>query len=347
MAAKKKKTGREVSSLSLSEIREQLNSEFGKETIGSLVPKEGERVRYGLSSGSLMLNEALSGGPFVGFAWGRIVEIFGPEQSGKSTLAMSALAEAQRLETETGKPVPCLYIDAEHALDADYASAILDVGRLGFSQPDSGDQALEIARRAIEKGTRVVVVDSVAALTPKEELDGDIGDSHVGLQARMMSQSMRILNGVVLKQQAVVIFINQIRMKIGIQFGNPETTPGGNALKYWSSYRLEIRSPRGGAQEEKSLDEGTVETGIVSKVKVVKNKMFPPFRRAEFLIRYGVGIDRTEDVLRYLEKVDAFDGGFVAGGKTYSDSKGLRRAMHKEDVQQDVLRYIKGVGDDE
>lgn len=325
--------------LSLSEIRDSINSELGQ-SIGALVPKEDQKVRSGLSTGSLSLNYALSGGPFVGFGWGRIVEVFGPPQSGKSTLCLHCVAEAQEMERQTGENFPCVYVDAEHAIDPDYASNILDVDNLGFSQPDSGEQALEIVRRSVLRGARVVIVDSVAALTPQAELNGEIGDSHVGLQARMMAQALRILHRDVSRMKAIVIFINQLRFKIGVQFGNPETTPGGEALKFYSSYRLDVRSPRGGAQKEKSLGSKGEETGIETNVKVIKNKLFPPYRRASFVIDYGRGINRIDDALRYLEETGAFNGdGIRLLDKEYS-KKGLKLALKSVEVQRALLDYI-------
>jgi recombination protein RecA len=231
-----------------------------------------------------------------GLPRGRIVEIYGPESSGKTTLTLQVIAEAQKAGGS------CAFIDAEHALDPIYAEALgVDVDNLLVSQPDTGEQALEICDMVVRSGALdVVVIDSVAALTPKAEIEGDMGDSHMGLQARLMSQALRKMTGNIKNSNTLVIFINQIRMKIGVMFGSPETTTGGNALKFYSSVRLDIR--RIG-----SIKEGDEVVGNETRVKVVKNKVAPPFRQTEFQIMYGKGIHRLGEVIDLGVKLDLID----------------------------------------
>ena len=270
----------------------QIERQFGKGTVMRMGDQERVAIPS-ISTGSLGLDIALGIG---GLPKGRIVEIYGPESSGKTTLTLQVIAEAQKAGGTAA------FIDAEHALDPQYADKLgVQVDDLIVSQPDTGEQALEVAEMLVRSGAvDVLVVDSVAALTPKAEIEGEMGDSHVGLQARLLSQAMRKLTGAIKQTNCLVIFINQIRMKIGVMFGSPETTTGGNALKFYSSVRLDIR--RIGA-----VKEGDEVVGNETRVKVVKNKVSPPFRQAEFQIMYGSGIYHMGEVIDWGVKLNLVD----------------------------------------
>ena len=293
----------------------QIERQFGKGAIMKL--GEGGVIKDipTISTGSIGLDIALGVG---GVPRGRVVEIYGPESSGKTTLALHILAEAQRL----GGMVA--FVDAEHALDLSYAKKLgVQTDELLISQPDHGEQALEIAETLVRSGAiDVLVIDSVAALVPRAEIEGEMGDSHMGLQARLMSQALRKLTGTISRSHSVVIFINQIRMKIGVMFGNPETTTGGNALKFYASLRMEIR--RTGA-----LKDADSVIGGRTRVKVVKNKMAPPFREAEFDILYGTGISREGELVDI-----GSDMGVVAKSGAWYSFEGDRIGQGRENVKQ-------------
>jgi recombination protein RecA len=297
----------------------QIEKQFGKGSIMRLGSKEAIVPIAVISTGCISFDAALGVG---GFPRGRVVEIFGPESSGKTTIALQVLAEAQK----AGGMVA--FVDAEHALDPQYAKKLgVDVDNLLVSQPDYGEQALEIAEALVRSGAiDVLVIDSVAALVPKAELDGEMGDSHMGLQARLMSQALRKLTGIISKSRTCLIFINQIREKIGVMFGNPETTTGGRALKFYSSVRIDIRRIA-------AIKEGDVVTGSRTRVKVVKNKVAAPFREAEFDILYGEGISREGDLIdiavnnNILEKSGAW---FSYKGERVGQGRENARAFLKE-----------------
>lgn len=325
-----KDTGAPVKNPALESALAQIQKQFGKEAIMKMGDGSQQNIEA-ISSGSLGLDIALGIG---GYPRGRIVEIYGPESSGKTTLALHAVAEAQK------KGGTCAYIDAENALDPSYAKKLgVDVANLIISQPDSGEQALEIADTLIKSGAvDVVVIDSVAALVPKAELEGNIGDSFVGTTARLMSQSLKKLAGSVSRSNTLLIFINQIRMKIGVMFGNPETTSGGNALKFYASVRLDIR--RTGQIKDKDNV-----IGNETRVKVVKNKVAPPFRTVDFKIMYGEGISRISEILDMGVKYDLIEkaGSFYSyNSERMGQGEANARQWLKDhpDAQKDLLDKI-------
>ncbi len=316
MADKNKKTEEQTTgkSKALGLAMETIEKQFGKGSIMKMGDAHKVNVET-ISTGSLSLDLALGGG----IPKGRVIEVYGPESSGKTTLTLHAIAEVQRSGGTAA------FIDAEHALDPAYAKRIgVDVENLLLSQPDNGEQALEIVETLVRSNAvDLIVVDSVAALVPRAEIEGDMGDSHMGLQARLMSQALRKLTGVISRSKGTVIFINQIRMKIGVMFGNPETTTGGNALKFYASVRMDIR--RIG-----QIKSGEEVTGNRTRVKVVKNKIAPPFREAEFDIMYNEGISRSGDVLDLgvkfgiIEKAGAW---FNYEGQKFSGREATRQYL--------------------
>ena len=308
----------------------QIEKQFGKGSVMKLGEFKSMNVEA-ISTGALNLDIALGIG---GIPKGRIIEIYGPESSGKTTLALHAVAEAQKAGGEAA------FIDAEHALDPAYAKKIgVDVDNLIVSQPDTGEQALEIAEALIRSGAiDIIVVDSVAALVPKAEIDGDMGDSHIGLQARLMSQALRKLAGAINKTNAIIIFINQLREKVGIMFGNPETTPGGRALKFYASVRMDIR------KIENIKQDGEV-VGSRTRVKIVKNKVAPPFREAEFDIVYGKGISKEGSLLDLavdLEIIDksgswfSYNGEKIGQGRENAKEFLLKNPEIMKEIEQKV-----------
>lgn len=291
-----------------------IEKQFGKGSVMKLGETADKKIAT-IPSGSLALDVALGIG---GYPRGRVVEIYGPESSGKTTVALHAIAEAQ------AKGGQAAFIDAEHALDPSYARALgVDIDELLLSQPDTGEQALEIAEALVRSGAiDIIVVDSVAALVPKAEIEGEMGDSHMGLQARLMSQALRKLSGVTNKSRTTAIFINQIREKIGVMFGNPETTPGGRALKFYASVRLEVR-------RAETLKQGSEILGNKAKIKVVKNKVAPPFKVAEVDIMYGFGISREGELIDVGSELDIVE----KSGSWYSYN-GERLGQGRENAKQ-------------
>ena len=314
---------------SLETALKQIEKDFGEGTIMKLGTRDTVEVPS-ISTGSFGLDKALG---IDGLPKGRVVEIYGPESSGKTTLTLQMIAECQKAGGTAA------FIDAEHALDPEYARALgVDIDELLISQPDTGEQALEVTDKLVESGgLDVIVVDSVAALVPRAELEGNMGDSHVGLQARLMSQALRKITGSIQRKNTLVIFINQIRMKIGVMFGSPETTTGGNALKFYSSVRLDIR--RIGA-----IKDGDEVIGNETRVKVVKNKMAPPFKVAEFQILYGKGINRKAEIIEYaVQKGIVEKAGSWYSYKGDKIGQGMSKVTEFLDENPNILTDIEKV----
>lgn len=292
----------------------QIEKQFGKGSIMKLGESTHMQVET-ISSGALALDIALGIG---GFPRGRIIEVYGPESSGKTTVALHAIAEVQKFGGQAA------FIDAEHALDPSYASKLgINIDELLLSQPDTGEQALEIAEALVRSGAvDIIVIDSVAALVPKAEIEGEMGDSHVGLQARLMSQALRKLSGAINKSKVIAIFINQLREKVGVMFGNPETTPGGRALKFYSSVRLDVR-------RVETIKQGNDMVGNRTRIKVVKNKVAPPFKQAEVDIMYGEGISREGSIIDIGTEMDIVN----KSGAWYS-YEGERLGQGRENAKQ-------------
>ncbi len=310
----------------------QIERQFGKGAIMKMGEGASNLELETISTGSLILDRALGVG---GIPRGRIVEIFGPESSGKTTLALHIIAEAQKSGGIAA------FVDAEHALDPTYAQKIgVDLNNLLISQPDTGEQALEIAELLVRSGAvDVVVIDSVAALVPKDEIEGNMGDSFMGLQARLMSQALRKLTGAVSKSKSIIIFINQIREKIGVYYGNPETTTGGRALKFYASIRIDIR-------KREAIKKGDELLGNVVKVKVVKNKVAPPFKEGELEIIYGEGISKEAEIISLGVKygiIDKSGSWFSYGDIKFGQGKDAARMFLREnpDIRDEILEKIK------
>ena len=312
----------------------KLEKDFGKGTVMRLGDPSAQVAVETIPTGSLSLDLALGLG---GVPKGRIVEIYGPESSGKTTVALHMIAEVQKRGGIAG------FIDAEHALDPVYAKNIgVDIDELSISQPDSGDQALEITETMVRSGAMdIIVVDSVAALVPKQEIEGDMGDSHVGLQARLMSQALRKLTPVISKSNCVVIFINQLREKVGVMFGNPETTTGGRALKFYSSVRMDVR-------RIETLKQSGEMVGNRTRVKIVKNKIAPPFKEAEFDIMFGKGISKEGDILDLAVKCDlvsksgawfAYNGDKIGQGRENAKTYLSEHPEIMEELEQNIRAH--------
>jgi recombination protein RecA len=330
MAKKKTKTA-VTSDSSIEDTLKEIKSKFGEEAIMKLGDRPKTNVDA-IPSGSIGLDEALGVG---GYPRGRIIEVFGPESSGKTTLTLHAIAEAQK------KGGICAFIDAEHALDPEYAKRLgVKLDELLISQPDTGEQALEIVESLVRSGKMdVIVIDSVAALTPKDEIEGEMGAHHVGKQARLMSQALRKLTGITSKSKTVVIFINQIRMQIGVMFGNPETTPGGKALKFYTSVRLDIRRIA-------QIKKGEEIMGGRCRVKVVKNKVAAPFKVTEFDLMYNEGISKEGEIIALGEKYDiiqksgaSYAFGEVKLGRGYDATRTFLKENPK--VAAEILKLIQ------
>ena len=319
----------------LDQVLADIEKQFGKGSVMKLGEQEHQKIDV-IPSGSLSLDIALGIG---GYPKGRIIEIYGPESSGKTTFALHAIAEAQK------KGGRAAFIDAEHSLDPQYASKLgVDINELLLSQPDNGEQALEICEALVRSGAiSVIVIDSVAALVPQAEIEGEMGDSHVGLQARLMSQALRKLSGIISKTNTIAIFINQLREKVGVMFGNPETTPGGRALKFYSSVRLEIR-------RSEQIKLGTDIVGSKTSVKVVKNKMAPPFKNCVVDIMYGEGVSIQGEIVDLaadagiLEKSGswyAYNGEKLGQGKENIRELLKTNVSLKEELEQKVREYYE------
>ncbi len=319
----------------LESARIQIDKQFGK---GSLMRLGDNKERLDIEvipSGSLLLDEALGVG---GYPKGRIIEIYGPESSGKTTLALHAIAECQK------QGGIAAFIDAEHALDPTYAKNLgVDIDELWISQPDNGEQALEIAESLVRSGAvDIIVIDSVAALTPQAEIEGDMGDSHMGLQARLMSQALRKLTGILSKANTTIIFINQIRMKIGVLFGNPETTTGGNALKFYASVRMDVRKSEAIGKNNDDI------TGNRVKVKIVKNKVAPPFRKCELDLMFGTGISHVGSILDAALKYDLIEKAgawYSLGGEKIGQGreKTIEYLEEHKDVADDLEKKLRSI----
>ena len=330
------KKDKKTNEVELEEVLKQIQKEFGKGAIMKLGERPSVSVDV-IPSGSLLLDEALGVG---GYPKGRIIEIFGPESSGKTTLALHAIAECQKQGGRAG------FIDAEHAIDPVYAKNLgVDIDELILSQPDSGEQALEIAEMLASSGAiDLLIVDSVAALVPQAELDGEMSDNSVGMQARLMSKAMRKLAGVLNKNECTIIFINQLREKVGVMYGNPETTSGGRALKFYASIRIDIR-------RTEAIKTGSDVTGNTVRVKVVKNKVAPPFKQCEIDIIYGQGISKESEILDR-----AVELGIIKKAGAWFEYKGSKIAQGREvakeyiksneDVKEELLKAIKEASQD-